>query len=472
MQAMLALSFGAATGVIVTPWQLCRVPSCPMPVRAALLRMTEVAEAVPPVVEAPPPEELPAQSALKQQHAGLSEPRGEADREIAFAKDSDTVLRLWSLDKHVEEVHQTSNVAAALHRLAVINKRRRAGRDALLRDKRFQALIDAVVKHSPEFDSRSVADVLWSFATLQHWPATLLTPVLTGVHRHLVGKSFEPQHLSTITWALAKLECKPVRLLEQIEEQSIPQLGEMDMQNCANLLWGLAKLNYSPAKVLPGLSDALLAPGMLETAKPVEVADLAFAMQLTVAMGEYDELLLALAARAGPDASLRAFTSRQLVILVTALQRLEVAAKLPDGMLDAMVEAIRDAHCATPMLSSDARKLEESLGALDIDATWIKQTEMLKFWAEAASGGRSRRGGTEYTEEELRAVFDVIDVDKSGDIDLSELQTAFKAINPETSGKAIEQMLVFADADGDLSVDFEEFASIMNSSSKRRVMLT
>ena len=113
------------------------------------------------------------------------------------------------------------NVATALHRLAVINKRRRAGRDALLRDARFEKLVGAVAEHAADFNARAVADVLWSFATLQHWPPTLLTPVLTSVSVQLEADSFQAQHLSTMVWALAKLECKPVRLLEQMEAQAV-----------------------------------------------------------------------------------------------------------------------------------------------------------------------------------------------------------------------------------------------------------
>lgn len=97
---------------------------------------------------------------------------------------------------------------------------------------------------------------------------------------------------------------------------------------------------------------------------------------------------------------------------------------------------------------------------------------MLKYWAEMAAGSRSRRGGADYSDNELRGVFDAIDTDKSGDIDLSELLTAFKAINPKMDSKEVERMLVLADEDGDLEVSFEEFKKIMNTSSRQRVMLT
>ena len=237
----------------------------------------------------------------------------------AIGKSSDTKAVLKLVGKY--DNMNALNVATALHRLARINKRARAGRDALVRDKNFEKLVDATIVHASDFNARMVSDVLWSFATLQHWPPTLLKPLLTAVATLLQTDKFEAPHLSTTAWALAKLECKPVRLLEQIEEKAVPRLGLMNVQNCANLLWGFAKLNYNPKVLMPALSETLLAPGFLNTAKAVEISDLAFAVgQIGGAApaAEHVQLLHALAARAGPDAEPRPadFSSRQLVILV------------------------------------------------------------------------------------------------------------------------------------------------------------
>ncbi|EOD06300.1 hypothetical protein EMIHUDRAFT_60602, partial [Emiliania huxleyi CCMP1516] len=65
------------------------------------------------------------------------------------------------------------------------------------------------------------------------------------------------------------------------------------------------------------------------------------------------------------------------------------------------------------------------------------------------------------SEEELRAAFDVIDADQSGDIDLDELRSAIRAIKTSTDDQAIEQMIALADADGSGSIDFEEFVDLM-----------
>ena len=270
----------------------------------------------------------------------------------------------------------------------------------------------------------------------------------------------------------------------------------------------------------------LLAPGFLDrlpqlflnTAKAVEISDLAFAVgQIGGAApaAEHVQLLHALAARAGPDAEPRPadFSSRQLVILVwvsgqrpegtvhcgfawatrlpltplalsrdclhplvvsplslccyQATARLKAADGLPAGLLDELVAAIRSAHEAKPLLVNDARNLERALGALGIDSTWITRSEMLNAWSDLADG-KAKKPARQYTEEELRAAFEAIDTDKSGDVSFAELKIAIKAINPDADDAAIESMLNFADEDGDMEVSFEEFAMIMRGEMKAK----
>ena len=102
------------------------------------------------------------------------------NQKLEKARDTETILKL-STDEDLTPV----NVATALHVLAKINKVRRAGRDALLRDSRYEALLDLVVADAEKFGARSVADVLWSCATLRHWPPLLLKPLLLRVVYHL-----------------------------------------------------------------------------------------------------------------------------------------------------------------------------------------------------------------------------------------------------------------------------------------------
>ncbi|KAL3916843.1 MAG: hypothetical protein SGPRY_006648, partial [Prymnesium sp.] len=253
-----------------------------------------------------------------------------------------------------------------------------------------------------------------------------------------------------------------MRLLERMEEQVIPLLGELYPQNHANLLWGFAKLGYTPSALLPEAEAALCVPGALARAKPVEIADMSLALGLMANKGEYGDLLRALASRATPDELLPSFTSRQGVILLWATARLDGASVLPEGLLDEWVSHVRRVHEETPLLARDMRNLERALGALGLDASWVSRSAMLNTWRDAADG-LSGKPARAYSEEELRATFDAIDTDQSGDIDLNELSRAIKQVRPEVNEQTIRKMISLADEDGDLEVSFEEFKQIMSN---------
>jgi hypothetical protein len=104
---------------------------------------------------------------------------------------------------------------------------------------------------------------------------------------------------------------------------------------------------------------------------------------------------------------------------------------------------------------------EAALESLSIDGSWIKRSEMLNAWIESVDGSE-RRPSRSYSDEELRAAFDAIDTDKSGDIDLDELRTAIRAIKTTSDEAAVQQMLALADEDGSGAIDFEEFKELMS----------
>jgi len=409
------------------------------------------------------PPRAPAAAVRMCSVAGVAEPETAERRKMVTqflegATEVEPVLRLAELQY---ETLDADNVASALHRLAVINKRRRAGRDVMLRDQRFDLLLDLVTtERALQFSAQSTSDVLWSCATLNHWPPQLLTPVLSALAQQLDADALTAQQLSVSVWSLSRLQCKPTRLLETIEKRVIARLDDMNTHNWANLLLGVANLNYQPAKLMPLLATSLGASELLASAKPVEVADIALALASLGAAGEHEELMLSLAARAGPDAALADFSSRQLVNLLAAFFKLQLTESLPRELLDAWVDAVRILHQAKPLLAGDARSLEASLEAFGLDSSWVKRSEMLNTWKDVA-GGATRRRSRSFSDEELRATFESIDTDSSGDIDVEELRAAFKLLDPKAGDAAVEEMLAFADADGDMQVSFEEFKKIV-----------
>lgn len=429
--------------------------------RAAVLRMSAAETASVTMVAdgSSAAEPMPPAAELEGKVVTL-DPVEQLTKDIFDARDNGAVLTLVKNNADCTVVH----LAAAMHKLAVINKKRRAGRDALLRDTRFENLIGSIMERAKELDAASTADVLWSSATLQHWPATMLTPILTAVNTQLDAKTFEAKHLSSMTWALAKLQTKPVKLLEKIEAQAIPLLSSMDMHNCANLLWGFATLRYPPKELLQPMVTSMIDRGIISGAKPVEVADLSTALSVLAKPGEHAELLLTLANRAAPDGCLEGFSSRQIVKLLSVYTKLEAVAQLPEGRLDQWVLSVRKAHGETPLMARDANDLEDALNANGIECGWIKSSEMLFAWTSMAADGESARKGRDFTDEELKAAFDSIDTDGSGDIDEEELRTAIRLVNPnQAESTMIDKMLALADSDGDKEVSFDEFKQIMRT---------
>mmetsp|Transcript_20854 Transcript_20854/g.42343 ORF Transcript_20854/g.42343 Transcript_20854/m.42343 type:complete len:217 (-) Transcript_20854:252-902(-) len=183
----------------------------------------------------------------------------------------------------------------------------------------------------------------------------------------------------------------------------------------------------------------------------------------------HDETLVALAKRAAPEGVLREMSSRQIVKLIDAFSRLDAMLSLVDGELNAWVGLVRLKHTETPLQARDQDLLEAALKVLNIDATWIKRSSMISFWQDIAAGNQESKVLRAFTDEDMRAVFDSIDTDGSGDIDLKELKAAITQIQP---GANAEQMLAFGDVDGDLEVSFDEFKRIMTSAADHtKVML-
>ncbi len=318
--------------------------------------------------------------------ATTSSRNGAINKQLVKAADPEAVLALFESER--AECNSV-NVATALHRLGTHLKRQRVKRDRVLRDRRFIALVDAAVDQAPECNSRSVSDVLWACATLNHWPPEMLVPMLTQVAAHLERGSFKAQHLSLIVWSLAVLECKPVRLLDSIEARALENQNSLNQQNVANLLWGYAKLNHKPDRLLRELTAKLTDAKFMDGLKPVEVADIAYALAVLGSQQEQGPLMHAMAGLAQPDTRLERFTSRQLVNLIWAFARM---GERP-AQLEPWVQAVREAHERQPLLARDLKNLEQALDKFDVSSAWLRPEEATE--EEEEEEGEGGEGGEE-----------------------------------------------------------------------------
>ena len=85
--------------------------------------------------------------------------------------------------------------------------------------------------------------------------------------------------------------------------------------------------------------------------------------------------------------------------------------------------------------------------------------------AEGSGGAASKHSVistlTEVQLEEFREAFDAFDKDGGGSIDKEELMDLFRSLGQEPTQEELDNMVAAADTDGNGTIDFFEFATLM-----------
>ena len=68
---------------------------------------------------------------------------------------------------------------------------------------------------------------------------------------------------------------------------------------------------------------------------------------------------------------------------------------------------------------------------------------------------------TEQQKKEFRAAFDLFDKDGSGSIDSQELGVVLRSLGQQPTENELKEMIADADADGNGTIEFEEFLDVM-----------
>ncbi|CAO2198856.1 unnamed protein product [Urochloa humidicola] len=120
--------------------------------------------------------------------------------------------------------------------------------------------------------------------------------------------------------------------------------------------------------------------------------------------------------------------------------------------------AVNRAISPPPSSSHGGREVAAMMDELDTDRDgYVDLGEFAAFHAGAAGRGRD---GAE-VEAELRAAFDVYDVNGDGRITAAELGKVLAQIGEGCSAEECERMIAGVDVDGDGCVGFEEFKKMM-----------
>lgn len=130
-----------------------------------------------------------------------------------------------------------------------------------------------------------------------------------------------------------------------------------------------------------------------------------------------------------------------------------------DGRISPSELAAVSRAISPPATSSHGRReVAAMMDELDTDRDGF--VDLGEFKAFHARGG-GRGGGSGELDAELRAAFDVYDVDGDGRITAAELGKVLARIGEGCSAEECQRMIASVDADGDGCVGFEEFKKMM-----------
>ena len=150
------------------------------------------------------------------------------------------------------------NSSTALHRLARLSKQEGLftldemimGPQGQQRAWAFERLMHSIESHLLEFNTQSLANIMWGMASLSYHPGDLLD--LMSVESLKRIRSFNPQELANSVWALAKLSRfarfthPQQQLVDAIAVEARRKLDAYNPQNLVNTVWAYATLQRHP----------------------------------------------------------------------------------------------------------------------------------------------------------------------------------------------------------------------------------
>ncbi|XP_067948402.1 troponin C-like [Watersipora subatra] len=104
-------------------------------------------------------------------------------------------------------------------------------------------------------------------------------------------------------------------------------------------------------------------------------------------------------------------------------------------------------------MTVDSEQLSDWLGEMGVEDQCDKET-FVKLYALQKKKDED--------EKEIKEAFRVLDKEKSGEIPVAELKWILKRLGDEMTDEEIDDIIVAIDTDGSGTVDYSEFAKVMN----------
>jgi len=178
------------------------------------------------------------------------------ETKLAVAKELNEELRICEFCEDILDIVQDEagnfnhvNASTALLKIAKLSSSlHQAARQEVLRDPRFDRLMEVVRLLAVDMRPRELCSVMQSLVYLRYQSYSTMKAVMLASQFHVAD--FNHRDASSMVWAMASLKVSdvPVRLVKQLIQVASDQLDEMAPQGVSMMLWGLATLEYKPKK--------------------------------------------------------------------------------------------------------------------------------------------------------------------------------------------------------------------------------
>jgi very-short-patch-repair endonuclease len=126
------------------------------------------------------------------------------------------------------------------------------------------------VSKSKDFDPQAMSNLMWAFAKLGVSPDTALAEAMS-VEAVSRNKDFKPQEIANLMWAFATAKVQPdAALVEAMSVEAMSRSKDFDPQAISNLMWAFATLGVRPDAALVEAMFNKLSAGDVDTELDVE----------------------------------------------------------------------------------------------------------------------------------------------------------------------------------------------------------
>mmetsp|Transcript_10748 Transcript_10748/g.16452 ORF Transcript_10748/g.16452 Transcript_10748/m.16452 type:complete len:596 (-) Transcript_10748:67-1854(-) len=118
----------------------------------------------------------------------------------------------------------------------------------------FDHLANEAIARVDSFNSRDISNMLWSYATLGHYPSPKLFDAAAGAIIEKLDE-FNSQDISNTLWSYATVGHSSPELFEAAAEEAIKKINSFKPQAMCNMLWSYATVSHNSPKLFDTVAE-------------------------------------------------------------------------------------------------------------------------------------------------------------------------------------------------------------------------